>query len=33
MARVKFTAPKVEAFKCPHDKAQAFIWDSTQPGR
>lgn len=32
MARVKLTAPKVEAFKCPADKAQAFLWDSDVPG-
>lgn len=32
MAKVKFTAPRVEQFRCPADKAQAFLWDSTQPG-
>ncbi|MDC8770648.1 tyrosine-type recombinase/integrase [Roseateles albus] len=32
MAKVKFTAPKVAAFKCSADKAQAFMWDSTAPG-
>lgn len=32
MARVKFTAPKVAGFTCAADKAQAFLWDSTQPG-
>jgi len=32
MARIKLTAPKVAGFTCPADKAQAFLWDSTQPG-
>lgn len=32
MAKVAFTGPKVAAFKCPPDKAQAFLWDATQPG-
>lgn len=32
MAKVAFTAPKVAGFKCPTDKAQAFIWDSGSPG-
>lgn len=32
MARVNFTAPKVAGFTCPAGKAQAFLWDSTQPG-
>jgi len=32
MARVKFTAPKVQGFRCPADKAQAFIWDATTHG-
>jgi integrase len=32
VARVKLTAPKVEAFKCPADKAQAFLWDADTPG-
>lgn len=32
MARIKLTAPKVAGFRCPADKVQAFLWDSTQPG-
>lgn len=32
MAKVKFTAQRVERFICPPDKAQAFLWDETQPG-
>lgn len=32
MARENFTAPKVAAFTCPNDKAQAFMWDSGSPG-
>lgn len=32
MAKVSFTAGKVSGFKCPPDKKQAFIWDSTAHG-
>lgn len=32
MAKVAFTAGRVAAFKCPPDKAQAFLWDLTQTG-
>nr|WP_315236356.1 site-specific integrase [uncultured Limnohabitans sp.] len=32
MAKVAFTAGRVAGFKCPTDKAQAFLWDSTAPG-
>ncbi|HRK36809.1 MAG TPA: integrase family protein [Burkholderiaceae bacterium] len=32
MARVAFTAGRVSGFKCPPDKAQAFLWDATAPG-
>jgi integrase len=32
LARVRFTRPLVDRFKCPADKAQAFKWDATQPG-
>ena len=32
MARVRFTRPLVDGFKCPAGKAQAFKWDATQPG-
>ena len=30
MAKVAFTAGRVAGFKCPPDKAQAFLWDSTE---
>lgn len=32
MAKVAFTAGRVAGFKCPADKTQAFLWDSTAPG-
>jgi integrase len=32
MAKVPFTADRVSGFKCPTDKRQAFMWDSTAPG-
>lgn len=32
MAKVAFTAGRVAGFKCPPDKAQAFLWDATAPG-
>jgi integrase len=32
MAKVAFTAARVAGFKCPTDKAQAFLWDATAPG-
>lgn len=32
MAKVAFTAGRVSGFKCPPDKAQAFLWDSTAHG-
>jgi integrase len=32
MAKVAFTAARVMKFKCPTDKEQAFLWDSTAPG-
>jgi integrase len=32
MAKVKFTAPKVVAFRCPSNKAQTFLWDATVAG-
>ena len=32
MAKLSFTAGRVNGFKCPADKAQAFLWDSTVPG-
>lgn len=30
--RVNFTADVVRKFKCPDDKAEAFLWDSKTPG-
>jgi len=30
--KVPFTAGRVAGFKCPADKAQAFLWDVTSPG-
>ena len=32
MARVNFTAGRVESFTCPAGKAQAFLWDAKVPG-
>lgn len=32
MAKVAFTAGRVNGFKCPPSKKQAFLWDSTAPG-
>lgn len=32
MAKVNFTASRLAAFKCPPEKTQAFLWDSTAPG-
>ena len=32
MARIAFTAGRVAGFRCPADKAQAFLWDVTAPG-
>ncbi|PIG09466.1 integrase family protein [Comamonas sp. 26] len=32
MAKIAFTAGRVSGFKCPLDKKQAFLWDSTVPG-
>ena len=32
MAKIAFTAGRVSGFKCPPDKKQAFLWDSTAPG-
>ncbi len=32
MAKIAFTAGRVSGFKCPPDKAQAFLWDATAPG-
>lgn len=32
MAKVNFTAARVDAHQCPQGKAQAFLWDSASPG-
>lgn len=32
MAKVAFTAGRIRAFKCPADKAQAFLWDAGTRG-
>ena len=32
MSKVVFTAGRVNGFKCPADKAQAFLWDTTAKG-
>lgn len=32
MAKISFTAGRVAGFKCPADKQQAFLWDTTAPG-
>ena len=32
MAKVALTASRVLHFKCPPDKAQAFLWDANSPG-
>lgn len=32
MAKVTLSGPKVDQFKCPEGKAQAFLWDDKAPG-
>ena len=32
MAKISFTAGRVNGFKCPADKVQAFLWDATVAG-
>jgi hypothetical protein len=32
MAKVNFTAARVDAHHCPEGKAQAFLWDAISPG-
>ncbi len=32
MAKIAFTAGRVNGFKCPPDRLQAFLWDATEPG-
>lgn len=32
MAKIKFTAGRVEAFTCESDKRPSFLWDSVAPG-
>ena len=32
MAKIKFTAGRVDAFTCDSDKSSSFLWDSVAPG-
>ncbi len=32
MAKVNFTAARVEAHRCAEGKSQSFLWDSKTPG-
>jgi hypothetical protein len=32
MAKVKFTAGRVDGFQCEDGKNQSFLWDSISPG-
>lgn len=32
MAKINFTKDRLDEHKCPPDKPQAFVWDSTTPG-
>lgn len=32
MAKVKFTAGRVESFQCSSEKSSSFLWDSVMPG-
>lgn len=32
MAKVNFTASRINEFKCPDDKQQVFMWDARSPG-
>ena len=32
MAKIALTASRVQNFKCPADKTQAFLWDTNSPG-
>ncbi|WP_227458862.1 tyrosine-type recombinase/integrase [Cupriavidus pauculus] len=32
MAKIKFTAARVDAHHCPKGKTQAFLWDAASPG-
>lgn len=32
MAKVNFTKPRIDAFRCPEDKAQSFFWDAEVSG-
>lgn len=32
MAKVNLTAGRIADFRCPPERKQAFLWDSTQPG-
>ncbi|SUX54609.1 integrase arm-type DNA-binding domain-containing protein [Chromobacterium vaccinii] len=32
MAKINFTSSRIDSFKCPDDKKQAFLWDTRAPG-
>jgi integrase len=32
MGKINFTKPRLDRFRCPRDKKQAFLWDSDAPG-
>ena len=32
MAKQSFTAGRIEGFRCPKARAQAFLWDAKAPG-
>ena len=32
MAKVKFTAGRIESFECQSDKSSSFLWDAVMPG-
>jgi integrase len=32
MARINFTVPRIESYKCDEGKAQSILWDATAPG-
>lgn len=32
MSKINFTSARIDGFKCPTDKQQAFLWDNRSPG-
>jgi hypothetical protein len=32
MAKIKFTAGRVDGYECKSGKGQCFLWDATAPG-